>query len=263
MINKILFIITIIFSFSAQASNNCFVAKENGRIIKQEGKCDLRHSPYSSFKVTLSIIGFDSGILKSSNEPLIELTPERMKGIETLYNPQKMPIMYFWNNSHSPSSWIKYSVVWYSQYISQNLGVVKLQEYLEKFNYGNKDISGTPNQNDGLLNSWINNSLQISPLEQLDFIDKLSTLSLPVSKQAQKNTIDIIKLENIWNDWQLYGKTGGGKGLGWFIGWIVKDNRKISFVQYIEQPSDSLISGGLVAKELVKNNLIPIILNLN
>ena len=58
----------------------------------------------------------------------------------------------------------------------------------------------------------------------------------------------------------MYGKTGGGMNMGWFVGWIQKDNRTITFVQYIEQ-ENSLLSGGIIARELAKNNLITSMLN--
>lgn len=260
---KIFFALSaVLFSFSTQASNNAFVAKENSKIVKQEGKCDLRHSPFSTFKTPLALMGFDSGILTNPLAPLVEFSPEIKKNIGPWYMPEKYPGMVFWGRAQTPASWIKYSVVWYSHYISQKLGMEKFQHYVNAFDYGNKDVSGDSQKKDGLLTSWIQSSLEISPLEQVDFIEKLSTLNLPISKQAQEHTKKIIELENIGDDWKLYGKTGGSKKQGWFVGWIEKGNRIISFTQYIEQSEDSLVSGGRVAKEIAKDNLISLMLPL-
>lgn len=41
---------------------------------------------------------------------------------------------------------------------------------------------------------------------------------------------------------------------------IEKEGRKIMFVQYIEQPESSPISGGRIAKEIAKDNLISLTL---
>lgn len=63
----------------------------------------------------------------------------------------------------------------------------------------------------------------------------------------------------IFDDWQLYGKTGGPIDSGWFVGWVEKNGRSISFAQYIEQPSNSLLTGGRVAKEVAIDNLTTLI----
>jgi beta-lactamase class D len=49
----------------AFAETKCFLAKENNKIIRQEGDCTKRYAPQSTFKIALSLIGFDSGILQN------------------------------------------------------------------------------------------------------------------------------------------------------------------------------------------------------
>lgn len=151
------------------------------------------------------------------------------------------------------------SVVWYSRYITHRLGAIKFKNYLNKFNYGNKNVESKVT----LMNSWLGNSLKISPLEQITFIEKLVSKSLPVTKKSQEITIDIIKIETIYDDFQLYGKTGGGKSSGWFVGWIEKNNKNIIFAQYIEQSENSLINAGKMAKEVAKDNLMSLLARCN
>lgn len=261
MIKKI--IVTLFLGILSQnilaATPQCFIAKENGKIVKQLGECNGRHTPASTFKIPLAVMGFDSGILQNADNPLVPFSDEAKANFMPLYLPEKYPIQRFSIRAQTPASWMTFSVVWYSQYITQKLGYEKFQDYVNKFNYGNKDISGHPGKNDGLLSSWIFSSLQISPVEQLNFIEKLQKRKLPVSLAAQENTIRIIALDNLWDNWTLHGKTGGGMTAGWFIGFIEKDKRAISFVQYVE-PENALISGGLMAKEMAKNNLISLML---
>ena len=244
----------------AYGENNCFIAKEDGKIIKQIGKCKSSYSPFSTFKIPLAVIGFDAGVISSSDNPNIKFSSEIEKKYVTYYNPQLYPVMLFWKKDQTPKSWMRDSVVWYSRYITHNLGAEKLQQYVTKLNYGNKDLSGNLEKNDGLMNSWLGSSLKISPIEQAEFMEKLSNLSLPMTKEAQEKTIEIIKMEAIYDDWQLYGKTGGGKSFGWFVGWVEKNNKRIVFAQSIEQSEDSLVSGGRMAKEVAKDNLINLII---
>ncbi|MBS0289548.1 MAG: class D beta-lactamase [Proteobacteria bacterium] len=258
-LRNFLSIVSFIFPLAACALEHCFIAKENGQIVKQIGNCEQRHSPCSTFKVPLAVIGFETNILTSPYEPTFYFTEEIKKVLAPYYAPDKYPMMLFFERNHTPATWMQYSVIWYSQEITKKLGMEKLKVNLKKLNYGNQDISGNPGKNDGLLSSWIYSSLQISPLEQVNFIEKLSNRTLPFSKSAQENTVKIIVLENIWDNWRLYGKTGGGMDGGWFIGWVEKDQRRIQFAQYIE-PQKSLISGGRLAKELAKDNLISLML---
>lgn len=257
MFLKNIFIIfmTVMGAACAHPSKNCFIAKENGKIVKQEGECTKRHSPFSTFKIPLALMGFDAGILKSSQEPLMEFSNE----IQTRFGrPDKFPIMRLWPRAHTPETWMRYSVVWYSQEITQKLGMEKFKEYTQKLTYGNADVSGNQGKNDGIYNAWLGSSLQISALEQVEFIEKLSKRELDISKEAQENTINLIVLEDMWDDWKLYGKTGGGS-FGWFVGWIEKGDRLIAFAQYIDT-NTSPITSGRIAKELAKDNLVSLIL---
>ncbi len=253
--SKLIYYIIFLYALTANAQDDCFVALENSKIIKQIGKCNIRHTPASTFKIALALIGFDSGILISPNEPLIEFTKERRTRLGNIYNPEKYPTMFWSELPQTPSSWMFNSVIWYSQEITAQLGMEKFEGYIKRLNYGNMDVSGSRNKNDGLLSSWIYSSLEISPLEQVRFLEKLSTKKLSLSKQAQEHTISIIRLEDLNDGWSLYGKTGGGK-TGWFIGWVEKNNRRIVFAQYVEPKFNPLTSAGKIAKEIAKENLI-------
>lgn len=107
---------------------------------------------------------------------------------------------------------------------------------------------------------WYFYCLQISPREQVHFIKRLRKKALLISEEAQRKTIQILKQNSILDDWQLYGKTGGPVDSGWFVGWMEKNGRSISFAQYIEQPFESLLTGGRVAKEVVIDNLTALVL---
>lgn len=258
-----LFFGVILFSLiacSVFANHACFIAKENGKVIKEQGDCDMRHSPFSTFKVSIALMGFDSKILIDADHPSVAYTSEVQKEYRPYFNPEKYPAMILHARKQTPLSWMKYSVIWYSQYITKKLGQERFQHYVNVFNYGNKDVSGDSRYHHGLINAWLGTSLEISPREQVNFVEKLRQQSLPIRKDAQRKTIQIMKLNSIFDDWQLYGKTGGPVEAGWFIGWVEKNGRVINFAQYIEQPSNSLLSGGRIAKEVAIDNLTALII---
>lgn len=142
-----------------------------------------------------------------------------------------LTILKFGNNPQTPKDWMKNSYVWYSQVITKELGIEKFRDYVIKFDYGNHDISGDKGKNNGLTNAWLSSSLEISPEEQLTFLQKLAENKLPVSVKAQEMTKNILFIEDFVDGWKLYGKTGSGnklsqdrtiklkdKQIGWFVG---------------------------------------------
>ena len=223
----ILFLFSIILcAGSACASQQCFVAKENSKVLKSEDDCATRYAPESTFKIALSLIGFDSGILKSESKPSWSLP----KGTDPYINVCK--------GDHDPRTWMRDSCLWYSRILTTKLGMKKFQDYVTKFSYGNMDLAG------GLTSSWVSSSLKISPEEQTVFLQKLVDRKLPISSASYDKTKKIMFIQEMAGGWKLYGKTGNGKQFdkegsktdlqhGWFVGYIEKGNRRIVFASHM------------------------------
>lgn len=256
MARKLLVICFIFFfSLSAFAKTTCFIIKENDNILSQMGDAKARHTPCSTFKVALSLMGYDSGVLIDETTPKLPYLDSYKSGRDVTRQP------------HNPKMWMQNSCVWYSQQIAKTLGAEKFQCYLTKLEYGNQDASGDIKKNKALPLCWINDSLKISADEQIDFLQKLANNAVPVSQSAIEHTKNLIFLEELPNGWRLYGKTGSGnvekadgtfdKNLqaGWFVGWIEKGGRKIVFAHHIEDEQKEPTSAGLRAKEMVISSL--------
>ena len=223
----------LVFSTDAFTETRCFLLKENNKIIKQEGECQTRYAPESSFKIALSLMGYDAGILQD------EMHPEWpfKEGYDFFINVCK--------GSHNPKTWVRDSCAWYSQVLTRKLGMEQFKKYVIQFNYGNQDVSGDKDKNNGLSNAWLSSSLEISPEEQTTFLQKLVDNKLPVSAKSREMTEKLIYIQELPGGWKLYGKTGNGRLLnpdrtqklelqhGWFVGWIEKNGRVILFANHI------------------------------
>lgn len=222
----------VLYADQAFASELCFLAKENSKVLTSEGDVSTAYAPESTFKIALSLIGFDSGILKNENEPSWPLPPE----VDPYINVCK--------GDHNPRTWMRDSCLWYSRILTTKLGMAKFQDYVTKFTYGNMDLSGDIGKNNGLTHAWISSSLKISSEAQVDFLQKLVDQKLSVSKLSYDKTKKIMFIQEMAGGWKLYGKTGNGRQIdedgnktdlqhGWFVGYIEKENRRIVFASHI------------------------------
>jgi beta-lactamase class D len=198
-----------------------------------ETRCARREPPCSTFKVALSLMAFDQGILKD------ETTTFRWDGVDR-GNPN-------WNRDTSAADWIKNSVVWYSQRLTPQLGPKTIKDYLARFDYGNQDISG------GLTKFWLGSSLKISADEQLQFWERFWRGELPVSRHATDTTKKITFLETSPSGLTLSGKTGShiseNDELGWFVGHLEGTKGEyIVIVNFTGPKSSAKEYPGLIAK---------------
>lgn len=239
----------LLLSIPAFASTKCFLAKEQNTAVIQEGVCTTQASPCSTFKIAISLMGYNEGILIDETHP-------------------EWP---FRQQLDTPTMWIQQSCVPYSQIITQKLGMKKFNDYVTKFHYGNQDLSGDKGANNGLTQAWLSSSLKISPEEQSLFLEKLLNNQLPVSLKAHEMTKNILFVEDLPNGWKLYGKTGSGalpmpdgsydttRQAGWFVGWIQKSNETIIFTHYIEDEVPQNTPAGPRAKAIAKEKLLTLI----
>jgi|AntRauTorckE5430_2_1112549.scaffolds.fasta_scaffold00046_5 beta-lactamase class D len=212
----------------------CFIAMENGEIIYEKGICRIRKSPYCSFNYLLSLASYDMGILKDAHNPVLPYKSNYVAHFDS------------WRQDLDPQEWRKTSCVWYSQVLSKKMGLEALSRYVDMMDYGNHDLSGDFNKDNGLVQSWMESSLEISAYEQVVFLDRMLKRDFPISDHAYDMTTQIFYNKILKNDWKLYGKKGSGHRLsedrksklesqaGLFVGWIEKGERQILFVSFIE-----------------------------
>lgn len=211
--------------------------------------CKERFPACSTFKVPLAVMAFDAKVLKDEN------TVSKWNGVKDVREAA--------NKDHTAQTWMRDSVVWYSQRITPKLGKKKFQKYLNDFNYGNKDLSA------GIKQAWLEapskkSGLKISAYEQVEFMKALWQNKLPVSERSMQLTRDITYLETSPKGFKLNGKTGSNfydkehkVHFGWFIAHIQNDNQEYIAVTNFKDltPNDVGNYGGPRAKALTKEIL--------
>ena len=198
--------------FDKHNINGTFVlynVSENMTIGYNNKRAQEQFIPGSIFKIPNSAIALSERIITNVDTVFYQHRGEKFF----------LPV---WTNSMSLRDAMKHSNVPAFQQIAKTIELRKMQEYLNKFNYGNKKIGDTVDK------FWLEGPLKISALEQVDFLQKLFSLESYMSLSIQEQLKDILLLEEN-NDWKLYGKTGWPSKVGWFVGWIEKDNKSYFF----------------------------------
>ena len=132
-------------------------------IVYNEPQSKKQLSPVPPSKFTTRSSALETGVLDQED-------------VYTLFKWNRTQYSFpYWNHDHTLASATRESVVWYFQELAARIGPERMQEYIDKIGYGNKDISG------GLTTFWLGSSLQISALEQVDLLNKLYSGQLPFS----------------------------------------------------------------------------------
>jgi len=219
----------------------CFILYDltENKIIERynEKQCAKRISPCSTFKIPLALMAFDQGILKNENEII------KWDGISRGLAD--------WDKDQTPKTWLQYSTVWVSQWLTPQLGAAKIESYLNDFQYGNKDMSG------GITRFWLASTLKISADEQLNFLKRLWQNQLSVSDFAIRTTKNALYAEKTATGGTFYSKTGSGfdnegNRLGWAIGYLSSNNHDYVFITNFTSKVTSKIAAGQEAKGITE-----------
>ena len=191
---------------------------------------NTRYSPCSTFKIPHALFALDSGVVSKEN------SFQKWNGTD--YRIES------WNKDQTLSSAIKNSVVWYFVNTADKIGRQPMQAYLDKIDYGNRNMS-----DEGAF--WLNASLEVSVLEQLDLLVKLYNNQLPFSDEDQDYVKSLLIQEKRGNQ-TLYGKTGGGDHNGWFIGYVetILDHDETKVVYFVTHMGIHPSSNGKASKDI-------------
>lgn len=196
----------------------------------------LRVSPDSTYKIYDALFGLEAGVITTE--------ASAMEWNRKLYPFQE------WNADQTLQSAMSASVNWYFQEIDKQLGISAIDRYLQEIGYGNENTKG------GLSSYWMESSLKISPIEQVELLRKLSENSLGFGAQTVNAVKDSILLSSS-KAGNLYGKTGTGciDGMdvnGWFVGYVEAPDNTWFFAANIAANDDA---SGSSAAEITRRIL--------
>ncbi|MHC1747859.1 MAG: BlaR1 family beta-lactam sensor/signal transducer [Cellulosilyticaceae bacterium] len=202
----------------------------NEYCIYNKAKSMKRVAPNSTYKMYSALIALETGVIQENN-------------LMRKWDGNNQPFE-DWNQDQDLYSAMKYSVNWYFQELDKMVGKEKLEYYFNQIGYGNANIRG------GISQYWMESSLQISPLEQVELLKDFYTKDMPFKPEhisLVKESLKISEKEGA----VLSGKTGTGivegKSVnGWFIGYVERLGGTFIFATRID--GDDNTSGKTAAE---------------
>ena len=183
----------------------------------------LRVAPNSTYKIYDALFGLEEGVITPENSFIA-------------WNGETYPFE-AWNADQTLQSAMNSSVNWYFQTVDEQLGASDVYSYVQEIGYGNENMSGN------FFSYWMESSLEISPIEQVELLTKLQNNSFGFAPENINAVKDAIYL-SASDTGTLYGKTGTGRVNGqdvngWFIGYIETADNTYFFATNISADSDA------------------------
>ncbi len=195
----------------------------------------LRTSPNSTYKIYDALFGLEEGIISPDDSFMS-------------WNGTDYPFK-TWNMDQDLFSAMSSSVNWYFQEIDEQLGFSTIHSYIRKIGYGNESIDSN------LSSYWMQSTLKISPIEQVELLIELFHNNLnftPENVNAVKDSICLYSSEKFSSENRIfYGKTGTGRVddqdvNGWFVGYFETNGNIYFFATNIQ--GDTNASGSRAAE---------------
>jgi beta-lactamase class D len=174
--------------------------------------------PASTFKIPNSLIAVETGVIKDPDE--IWKYDGAKTGPQTTWHDQSL------------RTGIQESAVWMYQEIARRVGEKRMQEWIDRLGYGNRNIGG------GIDQFWLTGDLRITARQQIEFLHRLYKEDLPFSPRTIGIVKDILVHEKT-NAHVLRGKTGlagfdNKPTVGWFVGWLERGERAWIFAMNLD-----------------------------
>lgn len=197
--------------FDAKGVKGTFVlfepALERYRVL-DTARAERRCPPASTFKIANALVGLEVGSIADENEVFH-------------WDGKAKPVA-AWERDHTLDSGMRESVVWMFQEVARRTGKARMREWLERLEYGNRDMSG------GIDLFWLQGGLRISAMEQVDFLHRLAEGRLPMTQRAQRLVRRVLVVEK-GRTHALHAKTGtvpgGREAVMWWVGWVERQGR--------------------------------------
>ena len=201
--------------FEARGVEGTFVlfdpARERYHVL-DEARARRRFLPGSTFDIPAALVGLEVGSL--SDEKEVFRWDGRPKPVAS------------WERDQTLATGMREGAAWMFQQVARRTGKALMREWLDRLEYGNRDIAG------GIDLFWLQGALRVSAMEQVAFLHRLAEGRLAATQRAQRLVREALAVERS-RERTLYAKgeavASGRDAVAWWVGWIERRGRPETF----------------------------------
>lgn len=214
--------------FDENKVTGCFGLMNNGTgeftVYNLKRYRDSTYLPASTFKIVNSLIGLQTG--KISGDSMVIPWDGVTRSV-----PE-------WNKDLTMYDAFRVSAVPYYQEVARRIGQKDMQRWMDSLHYGAGKKDTLFRIRTAIDTFWLDNSLKVTPDEQLGLVKRLYFNQLPFFKLYQEKVKQAMLFENNAN-YRLGYKTGWGFNeqghpIGWVVGWVEENEHPYFFVLNVE-----------------------------
>ncbi|MCK9873180.1 penicillin-binding transpeptidase domain-containing protein [Nocardiopsis dassonvillei] len=142
--------------------------------------------------------------------------------------------------------------------VARRVGHGPMAAWVDRLDYGNRSVGDAR----ALDRFWLEGPLEISAMEQTDFLARLARDELPVDDAHQEAVRELAALEE-GDGYSLHAKAGweaeAGSAPGWWVGWVESGEDLYTFALRVEPEGDqdAELSESLGREMLVELEVLP------
>lgn len=228
-------------SANVEGSILIFDSKAKRYISNNYDRAKTGFLPASTFKIPNTLIGLETGIIKPGDKIFKwDGEPRRLKT---------------WESDMDIRQAFKTSCVPCYQELARKVGVERMRQMLEKFNYGNMVFDSS-----SIDLFWLEGESKITQFQQINFLKRFYFNELPV-KDSTNYYMRQIMFEEEVGGCKVSSKTGWAirneQNIGWYVGFLEKQNEVYFFAVNL-QPNDdfNMDMFGMIRKQIAYKSFI-------
>ena len=201
--------------FDAHGVHGTFLLFEPARdryLVVNEARARQRFLPASTFKIPHAVIALETGAIADEHEVFAWDGKPKLRGA--------------WERDQTLATAMRDSTVWMFQEVARRIGRAAMREWLDRLDYGNRDIAG------GIDLFWLQGGLRVSAFEQVAMLHRLAEGRLPATQRAQRLVRQALVVDKT-RDYTLFAKTGttghAKDPVAWWVGWVERKGRPVAY----------------------------------
>lgn len=227
-------------------------AKADTAFIWNQERAERRYSPGETFRIANAILALETGVVQGIDDivPFNAKTDRSFDdGVPRYFYG---PLLNRSGESNRPRNLrekMRVPGTRTFRWLARGIGMERMRDGLAKLNYGNMLVGNSVDR------FWKNGSLQISALEQVEFLGKVARAKIPVSQEILNKVRQLTLLEKT-KHYELHSKSGwlitAKPELGWWVGWVECENDIFPFALNLDMDKGQAQDRVTIGRECLK-----------